>query len=395
MASASLAPFRSRSFTAMWSGALVSNVGTWMEAIALGYYVADTTGKASWTALVAVAAFLPSAVLGPVGSAMADRLSRRRVLALGNLASATIAVVIALWIRTGDATAGGLAMMSLFAGGVSAFTFPSFQTTIPSLVPPDQLVAAIGLSSAQWNLGRLLGPVFAAVAINLGGIEAALWCNAVSFLAIVLVVSVVRFPQGERARRPVFGALADGVRFARGSAEMRAMLVLMAATMFLGSPFIAFVPQMATNVLGGDARSTSLLVGAQGVGAVVAAFTLGGVTERMGLRSVMRWSIALLCPTLVLYAFAPSVWLAAVALAFVGLCYGYAFTTFASTAQRAAPDHLRGRVLAVNTFVLGFVYPMGSLAQGALADALPGSAGLRWVTASAATLLGAVLVARK
>ncbi|MEY4231776.1 MAG: hypothetical protein RLZZ362_2625, partial [Actinomycetota bacterium] len=79
-APSSFAPFRSRGFALMWAGALVSNVGTWMETVALGYYVADTTGKASWSAIVMAAGFVPGAIVGPLGSAMADRLRRRRVL---------------------------------------------------------------------------------------------------------------------------------------------------------------------------------------------------------------------------------------------------------------------------------------------------------------------------
>jgi len=391
MPSASLAPFRSRAFAALWTGALISNTGTWMQGIALGYYVADTTGQAGWTALVAAASFLPSAILGPIGSAMADRLDRRRMLVVGSLLSAAIAAILAVWVGSGAATPGGIALMSLVGGSVGAFTFPAFQTTIPTLVPSDQLVAAVGLSSAQWNLGRVIGPVCAAVAIHLGGIGTALWCDAASFLAVVLAVSFVRSRQTHRERRPIFGALADGVRFARGSGDMRRMLVLMSATMLLGSPFIALVPQMATNVLHGDARATSLLVGAPGVGAVFAAFTLGGVTKRFGLPSVMRGSLWCLAPSLMLYAISPNLAVAAAILTVIGASYGYAFTSFASTSQQAAPDHLRGRVLAVNSFVLGFVYPIGALLQGRVADAV----GLRWVTAVAAALLGAVLLVRK
>ena len=84
MPSASFAPFRSRAYTIMWIGALVSNIGTWMETVALSYYVADTTGKASWAAVVGAAGFLPSAVLGPIGSAMSDRLHRGRMLVATN-----------------------------------------------------------------------------------------------------------------------------------------------------------------------------------------------------------------------------------------------------------------------------------------------------------------------
>lgn len=394
MPSASLAPFRSRSFRLMWGGALLSNVGTWMETVALGYYVAESTGKASWLAVIAAAGFLPGAIIGPVGSAMADRLRRRRVLAIGSTASGLIAGALALWVGTGTATPAGIALVAFIAGCVSAFTFPSFQTTLPTLVPRDQLVAAVGLSNAQWNIGRVIGPALAAIAIAIGGIQAALWCNAASYVAVVVAVVLVRFHQPVGEMRPIFGALADGFRFARNSPAMRSMLVLMVATTAVASPFIAFVPQMATTVLGGGSNVTSLLVTSQGIGAVIAAFTLGAVTQRFSLARVMLVAVAALCPALVIYGTAPVAWLTAPALTLVGLTYGYAFTSFAGVAQESAPDEMRGRVLAVNSFVLGVLYPAGALIQGELADRI----GLRWVTAGSGLLLlvvvGAVTVRR-
>lgn len=388
--SSSLTPFRSRGFRLIWGGALVSNIGTWMETVALGYYVADTTGKASWSAVVAAAGFLPGAIVGPVGSAMADRLRRRRIMFVGSVLSGIIAAALALWVGGGDATPLGIAVMAFVAGCVSMFTFPSFQTTLPTLVPRDQLVAAVGLSNAQWNIGRVIGPAFAALAIAAGGIGLALWINAVSYLAVCIALALVKFHQPPGDRRPVFGALADGFRFARASAPMRSMLVLMVATIAIASPFIAFVPQMATNVLGGGSGATSLLVTAQGVGAVAAAFTLGSVTKRFGLATVMLLAVAALSPALVLYGVAPTLWLAAPALALVGLTYGYAFTAFSGVAQQSAPDEMRGRVLAVNSFVLGVLYPLGSLLQGRLADEV----GLRWVTAGSGVVLLAVVAVR-
>ena len=128
---------------------------------------------------------------------------------------------------------------------------------------------------------------------------------------------------------------------------------------------------------------TSLLVTSQGVGAVIAAFTLGAVTQRFGLARVMLLAVIALCPALVLYGAAPSAWLAAPALALVGFSYGFAFTCFAGVAQQSAPDELRGRVLAVNSFVLGILYPVGALVQGQLADQI----GLRWVTAGSGVVL--------
>ena len=389
MVSASLAPFRSRNFRLMWTGALLSNIGTWMEAVGLSYYVAHTTGKASLSALVGAAGFLPNGVLGPIGSAMADRWSRRRLLVIGSALSAVVAGILAVWVGGGTATPLGIAALSFVAGCIGAFTYPSFQSTLPDLVAREDLVAGVGLSNAQWNLGRIVGPSLAAVAISVGGIGTALWCNAISFLAVIVAVAFVKVPRQTSDRRPVFAALADGIRFAVAHPVMRRMLVVMVMTIGIASPFIAFVSQVATNVLHGDARATSVLVTAQGIGAVTAAFTLGSLTKRFGIMTVMFGGVWLLCPALVAYALAPRLWLAATMLTLVGLCYGYAFTSFASVAQHAAPDDMRGRVLAVIFLVLGIMFPVGTLIQGQIADAV----GLRWTTAGSGLVLAFGLLA--
>ncbi len=388
MASASLAPFRSRNFTLMWIGALLSNTGTWMETVGLSYYVAHTTGEVKSSALVAAAGFLPNGILGPIGSAMADRFSRRRTLVIGSALSAIMAAILAVWVGGGTATPVGIAALSFVAGCIGAFTFPSFQSTLPDLVPREYLVAGVGLSNAQWNLGRIIGPALAAVAISVGGIGAALWCNSVSFLAVIVAVALVKVPNRHGERRAIFGALADGLRFAVAHPVMRRMLVLMLLTIGVASPFIAFVSQMATNVLHGDARATSVLVTAQGIGAVAAAFTLGSITMRFGVTTVMFRAVGVLCPALAVYGIAPRLWLAAPALIVVGLCYGYAFTCFSSIAQQSAPDDMRGRVLAVNFAVLGVMFPVGTLIQGWIAD----SVGLRWTTAGSGVVLAAGLM---
>ncbi len=377
------APFRYRRYTILWIGALVSNIGTWMETVALSYYVADTTGKASWAAIVGAAGFLPSAVLGPIGSAMSDRLHRGRVLVTTNALSAVIAGTLAVIVSTGRATPGLIAVLSLCTGSVGAFGFPAFQNALPRLVPREHLVAAVGLSNAQWNLGRIIGPSLAGVAIAIGGISAALWCNAVSFLAVIICVLLVRLGPSTGLRRPVWGALGDGFRFARENADMRRMIPMMVLTMLIGAPFVAFVSQMATVVFHGDERSTSLLVAAQGVGAVIGAFTLGWATHRFGLWAVMAGSIGVFSAALVLYGSAPALWVAAIGVAGCGFGYGSSFTTFAGLSQQAASDDMRGRALAVNTFILGALYPLGALAQGWLSDRF----GLQTVTVGSGVLL--------
>lgn len=186
----------------------------------------------------------------------------------------------------------------------------------------------------------------------------------------------------------MFAALADGVRFARTTPAMRRMVVVMIAVVFVGAPFIALVPQIATNVFGGGEASTSILVTCQGIGAVAAAVTLGSVTSRLGSWRVLVVSSFAFCAALVLYGSAPVFAVAAFGLVMVGLTYGFAFTSFAGIAQLVAPDEMRGRVLAVNSFVLGTMYPLGLLVQGVIADATS----LRLVTAGSGVVLAVLLV---
>ncbi|MCU1364944.1 MAG: arabinose efflux permease family protein [Ilumatobacteraceae bacterium] len=390
MPSKSFAPFRQRAFLLVWLGAMVSNIGTWMETTALSYYVADHS-RASWSGVVAAAGFLPTALLSPVGGAWADRFRRRNVMIWTNSASAVIAASIALIVATGDATPGVLALMSLAAGCANAIGFPSFQATLPDLVPREDLVAAIGLSSTQWNLGRILGPTAAGVAIWLGGVPAALWCNAASFFAVILAISFAKIPLTPRTKRPILQALRDSIHFGRTSPAVRSMLPVMFMIALIGAPFIGFIAQMATKVFHTEQSGTSLLVTAQGVGAVIAGASMGALTQRFGMRRTMIGAVTFFGPAVAFYGFAPNIVVAAIAVALAGGGYMACISSFSSITQQSAPAELRGRAMTLNNFVLGFAYPLGLFIEGPLADATS----LRAVTVGSGLLtLGILVVGR-
>jgi MFS family permease len=390
MPSASFAPFRYRSFVLIWSGALVSNVGTWMETTALSYYVADTS-KAAWSGLVAAAGFLPSALLSPISGAWADRFDRKRMIMVANAASAIVAAGIAILVGTGRATPLLLALLSLLAGSAGAFGFPAFQAALPDLVPREHLVAAVGLSSTQWNLGRIIGPTLAGVAIWAGGVSAALWCNAISFVAVITAAVFAGIPASSGVQRSVRQSLRDGVRFARTNPAVRSMLPFMCLLSFVGAPFIGFVAQMATKVFHTNQSGTSFLVTAQGVGAVIAGSSMGWMSKRFGIRATMVGAVTAFVPAIIAYGLAPAIALSAIGLACVGGCYMAAMSSFSAITQQSAPSELRGRAMAVNNFVLGLGYPVGLMIQGPLADATS----LRAVTVGGGVVIGAVLLAAR
>ncbi|MCZ7535118.1 MAG: MFS transporter [Acidimicrobiia bacterium] len=386
---ASFAPFRHRPFALFWSGAFVSNIGTWMETVAIGIYVTDKTGLSTWTGIVAAAGFLPTAVLGPVGGALADRYPRRLILLSTSLVQTVLAGFLTALAIAGEPAPLTVTLVVFGSGIASSIGFPAYQALLPDLVPPDDLPGAIGLSSAQWNLGRVIGPLLAGVIIHVGGLAWALGVNTVSFLAVIGVLAVLSLPAPHPdGHERILAAIRSGVRYAWREPGQRIVLESMALVTLLAAPFIALMPAMSIKVLHEGAIGTSVLVTAQGVGAVTMGLSMGGLGRRYGQRRVLTAMLTGLTPALLLYAFAPVLSLSAAAVFLLGALYLGTFSSFTTITQLRAPKYLRGRVISVNLVILGAVYPAASVAQGAIADRV----GLRATTAGAALLMAGVLL---
>lgn len=389
----SFAPLRHPAYARLWTGAFVSNIGTWMESIALGIYVTKHTGQAAWTGTVAAAAFLPIAFFSPIGGALADRYPRRVLMIVTSLFQTGLAGLLTFLFVAGHPSAPTITLIALGNGVCAALGFPSFQAMLPDLVPVEDLPGAIALSSAQYNLGRVIGPAIAGVVILIGGYAWAEGANAVSFLAVVAVMLTLELPApSERARsEPFLRSIVDGFRFVRREPGLRITALAMCLNTFLAAPFIALVPAMALEVLHSGSGGTAVLVTAQGVGAVLMAFSLGTFVERYGARRVLMTLMSLLPIALVAYAAAPVLAVSAVALFFVGILYLGALSSFTTIATLRVPSEIRGRVLAVFTVILGSLYPLGSVVQGKIADYV----GLRETTLGAALLMAVVMLAAR
>jgi MFS family permease len=382
------APFRHKVFTAFWTGAFLSNIGTWMETIGVGIYVTAKTDNSGWTGLVAAAGFVPGAVLGPVGGALADRLPRKALLLTTTAIQTALATLLAFLAATGHPSPGLVTLIVFGEGCAQAIGFPTYQSVLPDLVPAEDLVGAVALSSAQWNLGRIVGPALAGVVIHFGGYAWAFGINAASFFAVIAAFMLLRLPPPKHDGSTIRRAIAQGVSYVRRDPGLRVVMGYMFVNTFLAAPFIALVAAMAQIVLRAGETGTSLLVAVQGLGAVTMALALGPLTNRFGSRRVLLAVLWSLPGALVLYALAPNLWLAAIAIFFVGLIYLGALSSFMSIAQIRAPAEIRGRVVSLLAVVLGALYPLGAVIQGALGNVI----GLRETTAGAALLMLLALV---
>lgn len=386
---ASLRPLRRRDFAVVWSAALVSNVGSWVQTVAVGVLVTQLTGQAGWTGLVAAAAFLPLGLLSPVGGALADRVNRRRLLLLTTVGEVVSSSALALLVATGRATPAAVVVAVLVGGCMAALGFPAYQAIVPDLVEREDLLGASALSLAQYNLGRVIGPAIAGLVLAAGSFTWAFTLNAISYMAVLVALLAVRLPSGSPggAGGSLRQRIAAGARAAAAEPGCRLAILTVALAAFLIAPFIALIPAVALNRFDAGEAGTSLLITAQGVGAVVGGLALASVARRFGLRRVLVVDLMVLPVLIVGYALAPTLQTAAVALTLVGGSYVGILSGLGTVVQLRAPPGVRARVLSLYMVALGSFYPLGAVAQGFLGDRV----GLRAVTVGAAVVFAAVV----
>lgn len=381
----SLEPLRHRNFALVWGGGMVSNAGSWMQTVAVGAFVTARTGRAGWAGIIAAAAFLPIGLLAPIGGALADRLNRRKFVLGANLGEATMASVLAWLAVTGRATPGTVAAVVFVAGCLTAIQLPFLQAMTLDLVPREHLLAAASLGSAQYNMGRVLGPTLAGLVIAVWGYQWAFVLNAGSFFAVVAAMLLVRIPYTRSTdRTPLLERIRVGARATRANPGARAAIVTIAFVALLLSPFIALIPARAYLLAGGDAARavnheafrksvgsiTGYLTTAQGVGAVTGALLITPLARRFGRRRMLFTNLVVLPFALTFYASVTVRPIAIGALALVGMLYIGILSGLNNVVQLWAPMEFRGRILSLYLVALGSIYPLGGLMQGWLADRL-------------------------
>lgn len=381
--------FRHKGFGALWTGAFVSNVGTWMETIAIGVFVTQTTGRAGWTGTIVALMYLPAIILGPIGGALADRLDRRRYIATGTLAHIVLAAVLTTLAFTDRLSVAAIGVIAMLAGCITALTSPAFVGLMSDIVPPEDLHSAFTLNSAQYNLGRILGPIIAAavVGVSIGGAFAA---NTASFVAVLIAVAVL--PKFATASGPSVEPLWQGIKagFAASREDKGISLALVGTLVIavLVAPFVGLVPVMAIKVLGGGPKETSLLVGCQGMGAVACALMAGTFADWIGRRRLLEYASLASAALSTLYWLSPSFIFAGIALFLLGGAYLLTVTGLHTVVQVRAPRRLQARVSSMFTVFLGVGYAIGVLAQGWAGDVF----GSRVVAASSSVLCAAIIL---
>jgi MFS family permease len=361
---------RNVDFRWFWGGNFLSNIGTWMQNVAMGWLVLQlaTDNSAFWLGVVGFASSAPMLAFSLLGGVIADRINRRKLMLVTQSAMMIFAFI--LWGLTAShrMTLPLLVLISFTTGIAMALNNPSYQALVPQLVPREDLANAIALNAAQFNMSRVVGPTLGGFAMAWFGIQGNFLLNALSFVAVLVALTQISYPPLYPAEKnTMWEDLKEGLRYVFERKDLFTLLSMTAVASVLVIPYITFVPLFAKQVLHLDERGFGLLMAANGGGAFLAAVTIAFM-HRMKKRGrfVFRASLAFYV-FVVFFAVSHNEWLSALMLVGTGYFMILMVATVNVLLQHLSEDKMRGRVMSIYaTAFLGFA-PLGSLMAGSLA----------------------------
>ena len=354
------------------SGQLISLIGTWMQSVAESWLVYRLTGSAVLLGVVAFANRIPVLLFSTVGGALADRYNRQHIVIATQVASMCLAGMLAFLTLSGLVQVWHLMAIAAALGIVNAIDIPARQSFVVQLVAREDLQNAIALNSSMFNGARVVGPAVAGVLVATVGEG---WCffgNALSYVAVIVGLLMIRVSPSPRAERPqsAFAHVAEGFRFALGSRPIRALLLLLGLVSLMGSPYAVLMPIIADQSFHAGARGLGILMGASGVGALIGALSLARRTTLRGYGRSIAYAAIGLGTSLVAFSMAGQLWLAVALLMPVGFAMMTQMAASNTLIQSMVPDALRGRVMAIYSMMFMGMAPVGALLAGILAERL-------------------------
>jgi MFS family permease len=360
-------------FRALYGGAFVSNIGTWMQNAVLGAYAFKLTGSASFVGVVVFAQLGPMLLFSVLGGALADLVDRRRLLIAVAVQQALLSSALAVFTLQDDPSRAVLVGLVFAIGLGQAIHAPTYSAVLPALVGPEDLNGAISLNSTQMNASRVVGPALGGLLFAAYGVSWVFAVNAVTYGAVIAVLVVIRLPPLERDPTEVTGwrRLVGGFVVARRDPVVGRVLVTMVLFSFFCLPFVTQIPVLAEANLGIDPQSAAygVLYAGLGLGAVVGSLSIGTVFARSSKRRIVRRGLLAFSGFLVALALVRRPAPAFVLMVIVGVAYFAVVTSLSTLLQQQLDDRVRGRVMALWIMSFGGVVPIGSLVAGAVIEA--------------------------
>jgi MFS family permease len=370
----SLNPFRvllrHRNFRIFWIGQTLSLTGTWMQTMAQGWLALELSDNAFLVGLVASVGSLPILLFSFLAGVVADRVDRLRLVKC--MQALMLCEAAALWALTvsGGITIGALLALAFANGVFAAFEIPARQSLIAELVGREDIHEAIALNSSGFNLARIIGPAIGAAVIAAFGLA---WCfglNALSYLAVLAGLFMMRVPPRQAVRTTVspLEGIAEGFRYMWRTPSVRGLMGVVLVFSVFGTPYLTLLPVVARDRLGLGPGGYGVLLSAVGLGGLAGALFLAAVGPRLRRERLLVGASVAFAVLLIVFALVRSAALARPVLLATGFSMILNGALANGILQSIVPDELRGRLMAAYSFVVvGMAQVVGSFVGGAVA----------------------------
>ncbi|MGA2087833.1 MAG: MFS transporter [Stellaceae bacterium] len=366
-------PFRHSAFTVLWTATLVSNVGGWMYSAASGWLMTSLDPDPFTVSLVQVATSLPMFLFALPAGALADIVDRRRFLIGVEILITAISAVFAYLVWIGDVTPVTLLVFTFLAGVAGALEAPAWQAIVPALVTKRDLLPAIVANGVNFNISRVIGPALGGIIVGAWGIVWPFGINAVSNIGVIAGMIWWRSPQKPAWRLPAerfVNANRLGLRYARNNPHLRATLIRVVGFFLFASAYWALLPLVARNQIAGGPELYGALLGAIGGGALIGAFVLPWLRQRLGPDLLAAAGTAGTALAMTLYGLARDPATALAACLIAGISWIAVLSALNVSAQVALPEWVRARGLALYVTVMFGALSVGSVIWGKLGGVL-------------------------
>lgn len=375
-----------RDFRLIWFSTLFNSGGQWIQQVTLGWLVYDMTGSPLLLGAVNGMRAIPFLLIGPFAGVAADRLDRRRLLMVTQLFMAVVAAMFAIDVMTGHVRVWHLFLFTLMTGIGWSFNMPLRQSIVPSLVPREDLMNAISLNSAAFNVTRIAGPALGGLLIALFGAGGNFLIQALCYMAVIAMIFPARIPppSGQGTSQPVLTNIMEGLSYVRHDKTVLTLILMgLIPSIFVMPASMSLLPVFAEDVLDVGPTGLGILMSASGAGALLGTLSLASLGNFQRKGALLLGSAVMVGVALTL--FSRSVWmpLSLFLLLLVGTFQMTYMATNNTILQMAVRDDVRGRVFSIYMLDQGLV-PLGSLMAGGMTQA--------WGPASAVSLMGGTAI---
>lgn len=361
-----------KDFRLLWSGLLISNLGTWMQLTATGYFIAKLAGNAHTASLYlgfqGLARAVPVLLLSPLAGLVADTRPRRQTLFVTNTVLAFLALLLAVLTSLKHMNIVGLLLINACSAAAQSFDSPARQSWVPLMVPREYIGNAIGLNSVAFNAPAVIGPAVAGVLVSYS-IAGAFYVNAAATMAVVVALLFMKpAPPTTSRREPFLPSIASGLRFLFSHKILGWIILMFIVTALLVRPYSILLPAFIVSALHATAKGLGVAIAATGIGGFAGALITAylGTRERRG----VIWAASALVMALGVFLLG-FVWNLYLSLPIL-FAIGTATMTFLGASntliQTLSPDEVRGRAIAVYSMVALGLVPGGALIVGSAAS---------------------------